>query len=99
MKHHSLWDTAGQEEFASLRPLAYEKTDILLIAFSIAKRPSFQNVREVWHKEVQTYKKNFENAQVKFLPFIINKKRFFRNFPSLNNKVKSLTDSSDWDEG
>merc|ERR1711936_711276 len=33
----SLWDTAGQEEFESIRVLAYDDTDILLIAFCVTE--------------------------------------------------------------
>jgi len=29
-------DTAGQEEYAKLRPLAYSNTDVFLIAFAVS---------------------------------------------------------------
>ena len=47
--------------------LAYENVDILLIAFCVVARPSFDNVKSVWYKEVQDNKKNhkFENTKVK----------------------------------
>ena len=67
LSHHlaSLWDTAGQEEFESIRVLAYDDTDILLIAFSVTERASFDNVREKWFKEVLKYKKSkFSSAKV-----------------------------------
>jgi small GTP-binding protein len=31
----SLWDTAGQEEYERLRPLAYPHCDVFLITFSV----------------------------------------------------------------
>lgn len=30
-----LWDTAGQEEYNRLRPLAYPNADVFLIVFSV----------------------------------------------------------------
>jgi GTPase SAR1 family protein len=44
-------DTAGQEEFGRLRPLAYPGTDVFLIAFSVVEPSSFNNAR----KKVQKY--------------------------------------------
>ena len=31
----TLWDTAGQESYEKLRPLSYNATDVVLIAFSV----------------------------------------------------------------
>lgn len=44
-------DTAGQEEFGRLRPLAYPGTDVFLIAFSVVEPSSFNNAR----KKVEKY--------------------------------------------
>lgn len=42
-------DTAGQEEYASLRPLAYNNCDVFLIIFSVIDQPSFYNAKvKVW---------------------------------------------------
>lgn len=38
-----LWDTAGQEEYNRLRPLAYPNADIFLIIFSVVEPASFTN--------------------------------------------------------
>ena len=62
----SLWDTAGQETFGCIRVLAYDNTDILLIAFCVMERTSFANVKELWYKEYEKNKKKFSNAKVKF---------------------------------
>eukprot|EP00483_Globobulimina_turgida_P006125 UN06135 len=48
-----LWDTAGQEEFDRLRHLAYRKTDIYLLCFSVVEVSSFQNLQSRWLPEVQ----------------------------------------------
>jgi GTPase SAR1 family protein len=46
-----LWDTAGQEEYNRLRPLAYPNCDVFLIVFSVIEPSSFVNARKkvrVW---------------------------------------------------
>ncbi|EDR21923.1 RAC GTPase, putative [Entamoeba dispar SAW760] len=50
-----LWDTAGQEEFDSLRPLSYPGTDIFLLCFAVIYEPSFQNLKEKWQPEVKQH--------------------------------------------
>jgi hypothetical protein len=39
-------DTAGQEEYSRLRPVAYPNTDIFLIAFSVVAPSSFVNAKK-----------------------------------------------------
>ncbi|KAI1503813.1 Rho2 GTPase [Biscogniauxia marginata] len=41
----ALWDTAGQEDYERLRPLAYSKAHVLLIGFSIDSPDSLDNVK------------------------------------------------------
>src|ERR1700712_5113086 len=41
----ALWDTAGQEDYERLRPLAYSKAHVILIGFSIDTPDSLDNVR------------------------------------------------------
>jgi len=47
-----LWDTAGSEEYDSLRPLSYPGTDVFLICFSLFSPESFENVTKKWYKEI-----------------------------------------------
>jgi len=47
-----LWDTAGSEEYDTLRPLSYPGTDVFLICFSLFSPESFDNVTNKWHKEI-----------------------------------------------
>jgi len=51
----NLWDTAGQEDYARLRPLSYPQTDVFLVCFSIISRNSFNNVKEQWIPEIRHY--------------------------------------------
>ena len=48
----SLWDTAGQEDYARLRPLSYANTNIFLICFSLESRASLKNAT----KWIRSYK-------------------------------------------
>ena len=50
----ALWDTAGQEDYERLRPLAYSKAHVILIGFSVESSDSLDNVK---HKvsPVQTF--------------------------------------------
>ena len=57
----ALWDTAGQEDYERLRPLAYSKAHVILIGFSIDTPDSLDNVK---HK-VRT---NFIDAKRAFGP-------------------------------
>lgn len=41
----ALWDTAGQEDYERLRPLAYSKAHVLLIGFAVDTPDSLENVR------------------------------------------------------
>ena len=46
----NLWDTAGQEEYDTLRPLSYPGTDIFLLFFSIDEPDSFENITAKFSK-------------------------------------------------
>src|SRR3990167_4414994 len=48
----SLWDTAGQEEYARLRSLSYPETNIFFVCFDVTQEQSLENVKEIWHPEV-----------------------------------------------
>ncbi|KHJ34678.1 putative gtp-binding protein rho2 [Erysiphe necator] len=47
----ALWDTAGQEDYERLRPLAYSKAHVILIGFSIDMPDSLENVKNKWVEE------------------------------------------------
>lgn len=49
----ALWDTAGQEDYERLRPLAYAKSNVILIGFSVDNPDSFENVRHKWVDEAR----------------------------------------------
>jgi len=48
-----LWDTAGSDEYDTLRPLSYPGTDVFIICFSIFSPISFENVIKKWYPEIR----------------------------------------------
>lgn len=48
-------DTAGQEFYDSLRPLAYPHANVVAICFSLADHSSLCNVETSWVREVLHY--------------------------------------------
>jgi Rho family protein len=40
----ALWDTAGQEDYERLRPLAYSNAHVILIGFAVDTPDSLENV-------------------------------------------------------
>ena len=53
-----MWDTAGQEEYDTLRPLSYPGTDICLICFSINSPGSLENAKQKWMPEIKLHMEN-----------------------------------------
>mmetsp|Transcript_5014 Transcript_5014/g.14790 ORF Transcript_5014/g.14790 Transcript_5014/m.14790 type:complete len:166 (+) Transcript_5014:263-760(+) len=51
----NLWDTAGAEEYDSLRPITYPRTQVVLICFSVVNRASFEDVTAKWGPEVRSH--------------------------------------------
>ncbi|EHB17656.1 Transforming protein RhoA [Heterocephalus glaber] len=51
----ALWDTAGQEDYDTLRPLSYPGTDVILMCFSIDSPDSLENIPEKWTPEVKHF--------------------------------------------
>jgi Ras-related C3 botulinum toxin substrate 1 len=50
-----LWDTAGQEDYDRLRPLAYPSTDVFVLCFLLNDRTTFKNVKVKWYPELQEH--------------------------------------------
>jgi small GTP-binding protein len=50
-----LWDTAGSDEYNSLRPLSYPGTDVFLLCFSLFSPSSLEAIRTKWYPEVKEH--------------------------------------------
>ena len=48
----ALWDTAGQEDYERLRPLAYSQAHVILIAFSVSSPDSLHNITTKWYVQL-----------------------------------------------
>jgi len=51
-----LKDTAGQESFNSMRRLSYRQTDVFVVCYSCDSSSSFENIKQKWIPELQTYR-------------------------------------------
>lgn len=58
-----LFDTAGQEELSSVRPLSYQQTDLFIICFCINSDSSFSHISSRWIPELSHHQPN--------VPFIV----------------------------
>jgi len=50
-----LWDTAGSDEYNTLRPLSYPGTDVFIICMSLASPASYESVKTKWYPEVNHF--------------------------------------------
>lgn len=54
----NLWDTAGQEDYDSVRSLSYSNVNIFLVAFSLVSKTSLENIENKWVSEIKNYSPN-----------------------------------------
>ena len=47
-----LWDTAGQDEFKSVRPIAYNGANAFIVCFDLASKDTLENACDKWRKEL-----------------------------------------------
>lgn len=50
-----IWDTAGQNDLAQLRKLAYPSTHVFIVCFSLADKETYQAVTEYWLEELREH--------------------------------------------
>ncbi|KAK7895245.1 hypothetical protein WMY93_020570 [Mugilogobius chulae] len=51
----NLYDTAGQDDYDRLRPLAYQEANVVLVCFDVTNPTSFENVLVKWFPEVKHF--------------------------------------------
>lgn len=50
---HELWDTAGTERFHSIVRSFYRDADIVIFAYDLTKRSSFEAIQNLWYPTVE----------------------------------------------
>ena len=55
MIYPGVFDTAGQEEYDKLRPMAYTDTDVFIVCFSMVDKDSLENILNKWAPEVNSF--------------------------------------------
>jgi len=51
----SIWDTAGQEEYKTIRVLSYNDVHCFILCFSVIDEVSYKNARDKWKPELTQY--------------------------------------------
>lgn len=89
-----LWDTAGQEEYNRLRPLAYPNCDVFLIVFSVIEPSSFVNARKKVNKKILSGILNSKKTWVMFLKSSLETKSIFES--NIRSSKKTLRTPPLW---
>ncbi|KAL2866949.1 Rho family small GTPase [Aspergillus lucknowensis] len=90
----ALYDTAAQEDYDRLRPLAYPGTDVFLICFSVASPPSLRSVRDKWLPELR----RFVSRDIPFL--LVGTKVDLRDDPqTIKDLASREMQPVSWEEG
>lgn len=50
-----LWDTAGQEDYDTIRPLSYRDTDLVFLCYTIENKKNLENISNKWLMEIKNY--------------------------------------------
>lgn len=48
-----MYDTAGQEDFARVRPISYNNASVFIVCFSLINEDSLENACTKWFKELK----------------------------------------------
>jgi len=78
-----LWDTAGQEDYKSLRTLSYPNTDIFIICFSVVSPVSFDNVKTEWWPELTHYAPGIPKI-------LVGTKQDLRNNENIKSQLRAM---------
>mmetsp|Transcript_3281 Transcript_3281/g.4967 ORF Transcript_3281/g.4967 Transcript_3281/m.4967 type:complete len:191 (-) Transcript_3281:342-914(-) len=86
-----LWDTAGQDDYDRLRPLAYPGTDVFIITYGIDSPTSLKNVLKKWGPEVNDHS---EDAKI----ILVGNKLDTREDAKSKNSTKKYVTKEEADE-
>lgn len=60
----TIWDTAGQERFGILTSSYYRGAHGVILVYDVTRRETFNNLSDIWAKEVEVYSTNHECVKV-----------------------------------
>ena len=94
----AIWDTAGQESYATVTGQIIKKSDGILLMYSIDDRPSFDMIKDFWIRIIEKYCKN--NVRI----FLIGNKNDLvqkgverdTNLYVTEEEGKALAESNQW---
>ena len=59
-----LWDTAGQEQYRAIGRFFYKEAYIVCLVYDITNSASFENVKNIWHEELEKYGEEYKVVAV-----------------------------------
>ncbi len=93
----SFWDTAGQEDYDTIRPLFYRETDFVILSFSIDTPENLSNIELKWLMEIKNYCPNASYILVGLKSDLRDNENFnsselieFEKGKALAEKIKAL---------
>ena len=51
----ALWDTAGQEDYDTIRPLSYKGSNLIILCYTIENKKNLENITKKWLVEIKSY--------------------------------------------
>uniref|UniRef100_A0A915PKV6 Uncharacterized protein n=1 Tax=Setaria digitata TaxID=48799 RepID=A0A915PKV6_9BILA len=81
-------DTAGEDDYNTLRPLSYPDTDVFIVCYSVERPQSLKSLQEKWIPEIRRF-----CPDVPIL--IVGNKKDIRNEQERGRRVKSNDNSED----
>lgn len=51
----ALWDTAGQEDYDTIRPLSYKGSNLIILCYTIENKKNLENISTKWLVEIKNY--------------------------------------------
>ncbi len=75
----ALWDTAGQEDYDTIRPLSYKDTDLVLLCYTVSNKKNLSNIPKKWLVEIKNHAPNAKY-------FLVALKKDLREDPDIDRE-------------
>lgn len=77
-------DTAGEDDFSSMRPLSYPDTDIFVLVYSIDQPDSLKHLSDKWIPEIRHFSPGTPIL-------VIGNKKDLRDTPIMGNTTSTIS--------